>query len=493
MPPPKKVLIANRGEIAVRVIRGCHEMGIPAVAVYSDADRAALHVRSADEAVRIGPAPSRESYLRVDAIVDAAKSSGADAIHPGYGFLSENARFAQAVVDAGLTWIGPPPSAIDAMGSKTGSRALIQAAGVPVVPGTAAPLKDLDEAKKVAAEVGYPIMLKAAAGGGGKGRRRGDGPGDLASAFRAARSEALSSFSSEDVYVEKLVVRPRHVEVQVLGDRHGTVVHLFERDCSIQRRNQKVVEESPCPVLLPETRASITEVAVKAAKAVGYESAGTCEFLLAEDQRFYFLEMNTRLQVEHPITEMVTGVDLVKAQLRIAGGERLWFRQEDLAQRGHAIEVRIYAEDPANGWAPSPGRIASLHEPAGPWVRVDGGVYAGGEIPIHYDPMIAKLIAWGIDREDARRRLLRALGEYRIGGIRTSLAFFRGILEDPDFVASRIDTGFLTPERIARAVDHPSDEEVVRIAAALAAFDDATRARPAAAAKNGSAWRWSLR
>jgi acetyl-CoA carboxylase biotin carboxylase subunit len=493
MPPLKKVLIANRGEIAVRVIRGCHEMAIPVVAVYSDADRVALHVRSADEAVRIGPAPSRESYLRIDAIVDAAKATGADAIHPGYGFLSENAVFAQAVVDAGLTWIGPPPSAIDAMGSKTGSRALMQAAGVPVVPGTAEPLKDLDEATRVAAEVGYPIMLKAAAGGGGKGMRRVDAPGDLASAFRAARSEALSSFSSEDVYVEKLVVRPRHVEVQVLGDRHGTVVHLFERDCSIQRRNQKVVEESPCPVLLPETRAAITEVAVKAAKAVGYESAGTCEFLLGEDQRFYFLEMNTRLQVEHPITEMVTGIDLVKAQLRIAGGERLWFRQEDLAQRGHAIEVRIYAEDPANGWAPSPGHIASLHEPAGPWVRVDGGVYAGGEIPIYYDPMIAKLIAWGVDREDARKRLLRALGEYRIGGIRTSLAFFRGILEDPDFVASRIDTGFLTPERIARAVDQPSDQDVARIAAAVAAFDDATRARPAAAPKNGSAWRWSLR
>jgi acetyl-CoA carboxylase, biotin carboxylase subunit len=493
MPPLKKVLIANRGEIAVRVIRGCHEMGIPAVAVYSDADRAALHVRSADEAVRIGPAPSRESYLRIEAIVDAAKSSGADGVHPGYGFLSENAGFAQAVVDAGLTWIGPPPSAIDAMGSKTGSRALMRDAGVPVVPGTAEPLKDLDEATRVAAEVGYPIMLKAAAGGGGKGMRRVDGPEDLASAFRAARSEALSSFSSEDVYVEKLVVRPRHVEVQVLGDRHGTVVHLFERDCSIQRRNQKVVEESPCPVLLPETRAAITEVAVKAAKAVGYESAGTCEFLLAEDQRFYFLEMNTRLQVEHPITEMVTGVDLVKAQLRIAGGERLWFRQEDLVQRGHAIEVRIYAEDPANGWAPSPGRIASLREPAGPWVRVDGGVYAGCEIPIHYDPMIAKLIAWGIDREDARRRLLRALGEYRIGGIRTSLAFFRGILEDPDFVASRIDTGFLTPERIDNAVSRPANDEVVRIAAAVAAFDDATRARPAPATKNGSAWRWSLR
>jgi acetyl-CoA carboxylase, biotin carboxylase subunit len=495
MPLPRKVLIANRGEIAVRVIRACHELGIPTVAVFSEADRQALHVRSAVEAACIGPAPSKESYLRGERIIDVARERGADAIHPGYGFLSENAAFAQQVIDAGLIWIGPPPSAIDAMGSKIGSRLRMIAAGVPVVPGTTEPLTDVDEALRIAADIGYPVMLKASSGGGGKGMRRVDGPDELASALRAARSEAASSFGDDAVYVEKLVLEPRHVEVQVLADHHGTTLHLFERDCSIQRRNQKVVEESPCPVLQPETRAAMTAVAVQAARAVGYQGAGTVEFLLGGDGSFYFLEMNTRLQVEHPITEMVTGVDLVQAQLRIAGGEPLWFGQGDLHQRGHAIELRVYAEDPTDNWAPSPGRVTGYREPGGPWVRVDGGVYQGGEVPIYYDPMVAKLVVWGQTRDEAIRRAMRALRDYRVRGIRTSIPFFRGLLQDPDFQAGRATTAFLSPERMERLRQVVQNEEVAVLAAAIAAFErDAAVKRPeTGAAGPAQRWRWSFR
>jgi acetyl-CoA carboxylase biotin carboxylase subunit len=393
--PIRKVLVANRGEIAVRVIRACHERGIATVAVYSEADRLSLHVRNAGEARYIGPSPSRESYLRGERVIAAALDAGAEAIHPGYGFLSENAAFAQQVIDAGLNWIGPPPSSILAMGSKTEARARMVAAGVPVVPGVTSAVADTAEAERIAAEIGYPVMLKAAGGGGGKGMRRVERPEDLARSLETARSEARNSFGDDAVYIEKLIVEPRHVEIQVLADKHGNCVHLFERDCSIQRRNQKVIEESPCPVLPAETRAQMAAVAVQAAQAVGYQNAGTIEFLYGQDGSFYFLEMNTRLQVEHPITELVTGVDLVHAQLRVAEGEPLWFRQEDLHQRGHAIEFRVYAEDPSQNWAPSPGRVAGYREPAGPGVRVDGGLYQGGEIPVFYDPTVAKLVVFG--------------------------------------------------------------------------------------------------
>ncbi len=485
-----KVLVANRGEIAVRVIRGCHELGIPTVAVYSDADRNALHVRNADEAWAIGPAPSAQSYLRGDVILEVARRSGATAIHPGYGFLSENAAFAQMVMDAGLVWIGPPPSAIYAMGSKTGARQRMVAAGVPVVPGTVEPIETLEQAAVLAEQFGYPIMLKAAGGGGGKGMRRVDGPDELPSAWRSARSEAASSFKDDAMYLEKFVLNPKHVEIQVLADAHGTCVHLFERDCSVQRRNQKVVEETPCPVLPDATRHAMAAVAVQAARAVGYVGAGTCEFLFSQATGdFYFLEMNTRLQVEHPITEMVTGIDLVRAQLRIAAGEPLWFCQEDVRQHGHAIECRVYAEDPANNFAPAPGRIAGLREPGGPWVRVDSGVYPGYEVPIFYDPMIAKLVVWGADRAEAIDRTLRALGEYRVRGIRTSIPFFTALLQDPDFRAGAYSTGFLTKERTARLCEAVRHDDIATIAAAIDRFEADSTPRQGAAAPAASPWK----
>jgi acetyl-CoA carboxylase biotin carboxylase subunit len=475
-PPLHKVLVANRGEIAVRVIRGCHELGIRTVAIYSDADRAALHVRNAGEAYNVGPAPSSESYLKGEAVIAAAKASGATAIHPGYGFLSENARFAQMVIDAGLVWIGPPPSAIDAMGSKTGARQRMVAAGVPVVPGTTHAIETEEEAFRIATEMGFPVMLKAAGGGGGKGIRKVDDPEQFSSAWRSARSEAARSFKDDAVYLEKFVQDPKHVEIQVLADTHGNTVHLFERDCSVQRRNQKVVEETPCPVLPDSTRHAMANVAVQAARAVGYVGAGTCEFLYSQATGdFYFLEMNTRLQVEHPITEMVTGIDLVRAQLRIAGGEKLWFTQADVKQVGHAIECRVYAEDPSNNFAPAPGRISGLREPGGPWVRVDSGVYAGYEVPIHYDPMVAKLICWGADRQEAISRSIRALREYRVRGIRTSIPFFEAILRDPDFQEGSYSTGFLSPDRMTRLTAESGNERIATIAAAIAQYEADTR------------------
>jgi acetyl-CoA carboxylase biotin carboxylase subunit len=490
-PPLHKVLVANRGEIAVRVIRGCHELGIRTVAVYSDADRSALHVRNAGEAYAIGPAPASESYLRGEKIIEVAQRSGATAIHPGYGFLSENAKFAQMVLDAGLVWIGPPPSAIDAMGSKTGARQRMVAAGVPVVPGTTHAIETAEEALKVAIDIGFPVMLKAAGGGGGKGMRRVDRAEDFMAAWTAARSEAMKSFKDDAVYLEKFVENPKHVEIQVLADAHGKTVHLFERDCSVQRRNQKVVEETPCPVLPDDTRRRMAAVAVRAAEAVGYVGAGTIEFLFSQASgEFYFLEMNTRLQVEHPITEMVTGVDLVRAQLRIAAGEPLWFSQEDIRQVGHAIECRVYAEDPANNFAPAPGPIVGLREPGGPWVRVDSGVYAGYEVPIHYDPMVAKLVCWGADREEAISRTIRALREYRVRGIRTSIPFFTALLRDPEFAAGTYSTGFLSPERLKRLTETDRVDRIATIAAAIARYEADTRpARTTGATESRSAWK----
>ncbi|MEM9554860.1 MAG: acetyl-CoA carboxylase biotin carboxylase subunit [Acidobacteriota bacterium] len=439
----RKVLIANRGEIAVRVLRGLHERGIRSAVVYSDADRAALPVLLADEAYRIGPAPSAESYLRAEAIVDLALEIGADAIHPGYGFLSENAEFARLCEDKGVHFIGPPSAAIAAMGSKIESRRLMIDAGVPVVPGGRDPLPDAEAAEAFAAEIGYPVMLKASAGGGGKGMRRVDDPAKLAAAFREARAEAEAAFGDGAVYVEKFVDEPRHIEIQILGDHHGKVVSLCERECSLQRRNQKVLEEAPSPVVDADMRRRMSEAAVRAAEAVGYANAGTVEFLVDSNLDFYFLEMNTRLQVEHPVTEAITGIDLVQAQLHVAEGGHLGPEFDDLTPRGHAIEVRLYAEDPFRGFAPSPGRLDVLRWPDGPGVRVDAGVYEGAEIPIHYDPMIAKLIVEAATRELAIDRLRRALREMRIEGIATSSPLFERILDDEDFRAGRLDITML--------------------------------------------------
>jgi acetyl-CoA carboxylase biotin carboxylase subunit len=440
-----KVLIANRGEIAVRIQRTLQEMGIATVAIYSDADRGALHVRNADEAFHIGAAPAAESYLRVGAVIDAAKRAGAGAIHPGYGFLSENRELAAACEAEGITFIGPPASAMEAMGSKTAARAKMEAAGVPVTPGGTA--EGLEDALRTAARVGYPVLLKAAMGGGGKGMRLVERPEDLGAALERAKSEAMRAFGSDHVYIEKAIVRPRHVEIQVLGDQHGDVVHLFERDCSIQRRHQKVVEETPCPAITDEIVRQMGEVAVRGAKAVGYHSAGTFEFLLGEDGSFYFLEMNTRLQVEHPITEWVTGVDLVREMVRIAAGERLGYRQEDVVRRGASIECRIYAEDPTSGFLPSPGVLRSLRTPSGPWVRDDNGFYEGSVVPSHYDPLVSKLSVWAPSRAEALARMRRALSEYVITGIRTNLVFHEKLLRHPQFVAGTYDTGFIEQHR----------------------------------------------
>ena len=439
----KKVLVANRGEIAVRVLRGLREFGITGAVIYSDADRESLPVLLADEAYRIGPAPSSESYLQAERILDLALEIGADAIHPGYGFLSENAAFARRCAERGVVFIGPPPEAIDAMGSKIESRRRMLEAGVPVVPGGKDPLQSLDEARTMAAEIGYPVMLKASAGGGGKGLRRVGDASELERAWRAARSEATASFGDDTVYLEKFVDDPRHIEIQILGDRHGKIVSLGERECSLQRRHQKVIEEAPSAVVDADLRRRMGEVAVRAAAAVGYYNAGTIEMLLDASGNFYFLEMNTRLQVEHPVTEMVTGIDLVIAQLRVAQGEALGPEFDDITPRGHAIEARLYAEDPFRNFAPSPGRISLLRLPEGPGVRNDCGVYEGAEIPIHYDPMVAKLIVWGQDRAHAIARLERALLETRIEGIRTSTPLFLRILRDEEFRAGKLDIGML--------------------------------------------------
>jgi len=487
----RKILIANRGEIAVRIARACRELDIASVAVYSEADRAALHVRLAEEAVAIGPAPSRESYLRIDRILEAARQSGADAIHPGYGFLAENADFARACEEAGIVFIGPRSQTVALMGEKTSARRLAVEAGVPVVPGTLEPVDDLESLRREAERIGFPVMLKAAAGGGGKGLRLVPDAASLASSAERARSEALSAFGDGSLYLEKALVRPHHIEIQVLADHHGHAVHVFERECSIQRRHQKVIEESPSPFVTEELRARMGALAVALAEKAGYRNAGTLEFLVDAGGNPYFLEMNTRLQVEHPVTEMVTGLDLVKLQIRIAEGEELPFRQGDLRQRGHAIECRVYAEDAAQGFLPSPGRIVALRAPSGPGVRDDSGVYEGADVPIHYDPLISKLVAWGADRPEAIARMRRALSEYVVLGVTTTLPFFDRVLRHPAFVAGDVDTGFIERHR-AELVPAPSDEarDIAVAAAAVRALREraSARAQPPSAAA-GSAWR----
>ena len=442
----QKILIANRGEIAVRVIRTCREMKIPTVAVYSDADRTSLHVRMAEEAVRIGPAPPAESYLHIDRIVEVARQVGADAIHPGYGFLSENPAFAKACRTAGVKFIGPSPESMELMGSKTRAREAMERAGVPVVPGMTHALQDEAEALAVARRVGFPVMLKAAGGGGGKGMRLVGSEEEIPAALEQAQSEARGAFGSSEVYIEKAILSPRHVEVQVLADEHGHVVHLGERECSLQRRHQKVVEETPSPLIdkHPEVREKITAAAVRVARAADYWNAGTVEFLMDSEANFYFLEMNTRLQVEHPVTELVTGIDLVKEQIRIAAGQKLRYKQSDVRNQGSAIECRIYAEDPENNFFPSPGRITQLERPAGPGIRIDSGAYNGWTVPIEYDPLIAKLAAWAPTRDEAIARLQGALSEYHIAGIKTTLGFFREIMSDPIFAP-----GISTPDLLA--------------------------------------------
>lgn len=465
-----KILVANRGEIACRVIRACREMRIATVAVYSDADADALHVRMADEAYNIGPAPSSESYLRGEKIIEAAKACGAEAIHPGYGFLSENAEFVRTVTNAGLVFIGPPPEAMEAMGGKMSARKIAIEAGVPVVPGTTEPLRSFEDAAKTAARFGYPVMLKASAGGGGKGMRLVADESELRSALDNAQAEALASFGDDDVYIEKAIVRPRHIEIQVFSDKHGNHVHLGERECSIQRRHQKVIEEAPSPINSPELREQMGACAVMVAKAVDYVGAGTVEFLVSDlDRSFYFLEMNTRLQVEHPVTELVTGIDLVREQINVAFGEELSFSQSDIKLTGHAIECRVYAEDPESNFMPSPGRITRLRIPQGPGVRDDGGVYEGAEVSIYYDPMISKLAVYGSDRKQAIDRMHRALQEYSVGGIKTTLPFFREIVNDSEFVAGNLDTGFIERFQKRNTVDAKprSTDDLAIIAAAL--------------------------
>ncbi len=463
----RRLLIANRGEIAVRIIRACRELGVESVAVYSDADAGARHMRDADIAVRIGGAPARDSYLDAAKIIAAARTAHADAIHPGYGFLSERAHFARACEEARLIFVGPPASSLEQMGSKIGARSIMSAAGVPVVPGDT-PADQSDASMTAAAQrVGYPVLIKPAAGGGGIGMKVARSSAELADALTAARREAAAAFGDDTLYVERLIERPRHVEIQVFADAHGNIVHLFERECSVQRRHQKMIEESPCAALSTTVRDQMGAAAVAAARAVGYRNAGTCEFLLegsGDAARFYFLEMNTRLQVEHPVTECVVGVDLVHAQLRVASGEPLPFTQAGVSQRGHAIECRVYAEDPAQGFIPQAGTILLYQEPQGPGIRVDGWIQQGSVVPVHYDPLLAKLIVWGETRDTARRRAISALRSYAILGIRTNIAFMLQILEHPDFVSASIDTGFL--DRNTSALSKATELELPAVAAA---------------------------
>jgi acetyl-CoA/propionyl-CoA carboxylase biotin carboxyl carrier protein len=463
VPPFSKVLVANRGEIAIRVFRTLTELGIGTVAVYSDVDRGSLHVSAADEAYLIGAGPPAESYLNQERIVEVALRAGAEAIHPGYGFLAENAAFARAVARAGLVWIGPPPEAIEVMGSKTAARERMRAAGVPVVPGTTDPVTSAAEVVRLGEELGWPLAIKAAAGGGGKGLKIVHGPDETERALESARREGEAYFSDPAVYVERYLEDPRHVEVQVLADVQGNVIHLGERDCTIQRRHQKLVEETPSPAVDEELRTRIGELAVEAARAVGYRSAGTIEGLLSSEGEYFFLEMNTRIQVEHTVTEMATGLDLVREQVLIAAGEPLWLRQANVRLTGHAIECRINAEDPSNGFLPSPGRITSYREPAGPGVRVDSGVAAGSVVPALYDPLVAKLIVQGVDREHARRRMLRALDEYEIGGITTLLGFHRALLEHPCFSEGATCYGIVESQELAERASQLSHETTVAL------------------------------
>ncbi len=471
-----KVLVANRGEIAIRVFRACHELGIDTVAVYSEIDRTSPHVSYARQAYGVGPAPARESYLVIENILEAARKSGAEAIHPGYGFLAENAEFAEAVQAAGLVWIGPPPEAMRLLGNKTAAREMAVEHGVPVVPGTPGPVRSLEEAGEAAEGIGYPVLLKAAAGGGGKGMRVVEDPSELASSLKTARSEARSAFGDDAVFIEKYLARPRHVEIQLMADAHGTCVWLGERECSVQRRHQKIIEETPSPAVDEELRLRMGEAAVRLARAVGYENAGTAEFLL-DGGDFYFLEVNTRLQVEHPVTEMVTGRDLVQDQLRVAAGKELGCGQEEVERRGCAVEVRIYAEDPDNSFFPSPGRIEFVDGPSGPGIRHDCGVGVGSEVTLHYDPLIAKLIAWAPDRQRAIERMYRALQEYQIAGVTTVLPFLREVMRYEPFTSGRYDTHIvprMMEERKRRIAEKagsgpPGEEEQHAFVAAVSA------------------------
>jgi acetyl-CoA carboxylase biotin carboxylase subunit len=472
----KKLLIANRGEIAVRILRACREMRIAGVVVYSDADRASLHVRMADEAYPIGPAPARESYLRIDKLMEIARRAGCDALHPGYGFLAENPELPRACMDAGIAFVGPSAEAMEQLGSKTAARQLAYRAGVPMVPGVREAIAELEAARRIAGEMGYPVLLKAVAGGGGKGMRAVASANELPAAWRDAGSEALNAFGDASLYIEKYLDRPRHIEIQIFGDAHGNVVYLGERECSVQRRHQKVIEETPSPFMTAELRREMGEAAVRLAREAGYTNAGTAEFLVDADRKFYFLEVNTRLQVEHPVTEAVTGLDLVKLQIRVAAGERLPVAQQEIALHGHAMECRIYAEDPENHFFPSPGRIISWRAPQGPGIRLDEGVYSGWTVPGDYDPLLAKLIAWGANRAETLARLRRALEEFEIAGIRTNTALFQRILTDHDFQNGEIHTRWLD-ERLASflpalvqgadAASDPLTTEAAAIAAGL--------------------------
>ncbi len=494
-PPFEKILVANRGEIAVRIIRACHEMGIRTVAVYSEADREALHVRYAHEAYLIGPPPPSESYLRMDRILDAARRSGAQAIHPGYGFLAENPALPRACRDAGLVFIGPPAEAMEVMGDKVRARALMEAAGVPVLPGTPLLPSDLETVRAWAARLGYPVLLKAAAGGGGRGMRIVHREEELPSLLAQARGEAASAFGDVRVFLERYLERPRHIEVQVLADAHGRVLHLGERECSIQRRHQKLMEESPSPIVDGPTRRRIGDFAVRAARATGYVSAGTVELLRDASGAFYFMEMNTRLQVEHPVTEMVTGVDLVKAMIEIAAGARIALEQDDVALSGHAIECRIVAEDPSRGFMPSPGTIRGLRIPSGPGIRYDGASYLGYTIPLDYDPLLSKVVAWGRDRPEAIARMARALDEYRVDGVATSVPFHRKMLGHPAFLAGDLHTDFVErhPE-LLEPLEDPWLDEIAVAAAAVAHYrrleGQSSRRGEAAPARGRSSWRW---
>jgi acetyl-CoA/propionyl-CoA carboxylase biotin carboxyl carrier protein len=481
VPPFSKVLVANRGEIAIRVFRTLRELGVATVAVYSEPDRSSPHVAYADEAYLLGPGAPAASYLNQERILDVARRARADAIHPGYGFLAENAGFARACAPAGVVWIGPPPDAIEAMGSKVAARERMRAAGVPIIPGTTAPIESADDVVRLGNELGWPLAIKASAGGGGKGLKVVRGPDDAARAFESARREGEAYFSDPAVYVERFLEDPRHVEVQVLGDEHGAVIHLGERDCTIQRRHQKLVEETPSPAVDAALRARIGQIAVDAARAVGYRSAGTIEGLLDREGDYYFLEMNTRIQVEHTVTELVTGIDLVREQVLIAAGEPLWLRQEDVRLSGHAIECRINAEDPSTGFLPSPGRITTYREPAGPGVRVDSGVTVGSEVTGLYDPLLSKLCTHGVDREHARARMLRALDEYTIGGITTLLGFHRALLRHRCFVEGETCFGVVESEQLAQQADQLSHETTSLATAA----DGALRARVRAVEVDG--------
>ena len=484
-----KVLIANRGEIAVRVIRAARELGLATVAVYSECDRPALHVRMADEAFFLGPSPSAESYLNIDKILAIAQTSRVDAIHPGYGFLSENPEFARRCTSTGIGFVGPGTKAMEQMGDKIAARKTATAANVPVIPGTETSVKSVHEAAEFAIQSGLPVMVKAAAGGGGKGMRLVEQLDQLAAAIRDARAEAQAAFGDSSVYLEKVIRQPRHIEFQILADRHGNVVHLGERECSIQRRHQKVMEESPSPFLTDTLRHQMGEAAVKIARACGYENAGTMEFLVDSQGNYYFLEMNARLQVEHPVTEMVTGIDLVKEQFRIASGEKLGIRQEDIRWTGHALECRVYAEDPDNNFFPSPGKITYLRVPSGPGVRDESGIYEGWTVPVFYDPLLSKLVTWGRNRAEAINRMQRALGEYQISGIKTNLSFFRSIIAHEKFSAGELATDFIDKHFLQTngRPDSPALHEVAVLAAVIHASQGLTR--PAAAVTQESAWK----